>query len=107
MKRTETRKEKVKQEHLVEMVCDLCGAKQRYDGYTPAKLGEWEHDVGDLGRHGVKVTVQRESNVRYGRDGGGECHTTEFDLCPTCFERLAQWLQEQGAAGPRKTEDGW
>jgi hypothetical protein len=104
MKRTEKRTKPVTRDELVEMTCDLCGAK------APPESDEWERpstEEFEKNPRSIEVTVKMEDrwHSRY-PDGGGDAKYTEFDLCPDCFGRLAEWLRSQGAE-PRQTESEW
>lgn len=72
--------------HLIKVVCDLCGKENQSTDWA---TGFHEKDT-------VDVTVkQRECSI-YPEGGTG----TEYkiDLCPECFkDRLVPWLRSEGA----------
>jgi hypothetical protein len=85
----------VKQPKLLKTFCDLCGTEQIG--------GTWTNDGI------VKANLEREVKIKYKElisdpDGGGESHTYELDICPTCFlTKVKPMLEQLGAKVEVKT----
>lgn len=67
------------EERTDKIECDLCGAECQEQ-----KIGHY--DV---------VEISRECGDNWPE--GGSATVTEYDICPACFEKLAAWLESQGA----------
>lgn len=103
MRKYETKvvQQEVKQRHLVERTCDLCGRKAK-DADGPAPWSGGSYDIDDTT---IMVVVKREEGESC--PSGGNKTTTEVDICPSCFkDKLLPWLVSQGAK-PEITEVDW
>lgn len=97
MRKYEERVHTSKSQVLVELTCDLCGAKAK--NRDDWGSGHYERDEVD-----VEVRVRREKSETYGGEGT-QC-ITFVDLCPNCFEeKLVPWLKSQGATIQTKEND--
>jgi hypothetical protein len=79
------KKEKVEQEVLAHIQCDLCG--------TITEDSAWYAD-GDSGcKHTVEICHQKSESYCDCGNGTNRC----VDLCPDCFEKkLVPWVESQG-----------
>ena len=70
----------VKRYGVSEMICDMCRTKS-----TRPDDDGWENGDSEW----TTTTVTKYENY------GDDCIETEFDICPTCFDRIAAFIKEE------------
>ena len=89
-------------EHVVSVICDLCGEVfigAETVGFAGVK---WPGDYYDT----LETDVKIEDGHNYGEDGGQKTARI-YHVCPECFKnKLEPWLKAQGAE-PTVDEIDW